>query len=50
VRARLGVYRQATEPLTRFYAARSVLARIDGEKGIDQVEASVRAVVLDGGA
>lgn len=50
VRARLGVYQRDTEPLTRFYAARSILARIDGGKGIDQVEASVRAVVLDGAA
>ena len=45
VRTRLAVYREATAPLVGFYDAKGLLARVDGEGGIEQVYASLRAAV-----
>ncbi len=47
VRTRLAVYREATAPLIGFYGARGVLARVDGEGDIDQVQTALRGAVLD---
>ena len=47
VRTRLAVYREATAPLIGLYGARGVLARVDGEGGIDQVQTALRGAVLD---
>lgn len=45
VRTRLAVYREATAPLVGYYGAKGLLARVDGEGGIEQVYASLRAAV-----
>ena len=45
VRTRLAVYQEATAPLVGFYDARGLLARVDGEGGIEQVYASLRTAV-----
>ena len=45
VRTRLVVYREATAPLVGFYDAKGLLARVNGEGGIEQVYASLRAAV-----
>ena len=47
VRTRLAVYREATAPLIGFYGARGLLARVDGEGDIDQVQTALRSAVLD---
>lgn len=45
VRTRLAVYHEATAPLVGFYDARGLLARVDGDGGIERVYASLRAAV-----
>ena len=45
VRTRLAVYRDATAPLVGFYEARGLLARVDGEGGIEEVYEALRAAV-----
>ena len=45
VRTRLAVYQEATAPLVGFYDARGLLARVDGEGGIEQVYALLRTAV-----
>lgn len=45
VRTRLAVYRKATAPLVGFYDAKGLLDRVDGDGGIDEVYASLRAAV-----
>ena len=45
VRTRLAVYREATAPLVGFYEARGVLARVDGEGGIEEVYEALRTAV-----
>lgn len=45
VRTRLAVYRELTAPLIGFYDAKGLLARVNGEGGIEQVYASLRAAV-----
>lgn len=45
VRTRLAVYREATAPLVGFYEARGLLARVDGEGGIDEVYDALRTAV-----
>ena len=45
VRTRLAVYQKATAPLVGFYDAKGLLARVDGEGGIEQVYASLRTAV-----
>ena len=47
VLTRLAVYREATAPLIGFYGARGLLARVDGEGDIDQVQTALRSAVLD---
>ena len=47
VLTRLAVYREATAPLTGFYGARGLLARVDGEGDIDQVQTALRSAVPD---
>ena len=47
VRTRLAVYQEVTAPLVGFYDAKGLLARVDGEGGIQQVYASLRAAVGD---
>ena len=46
VRTRLAVYREATAPLVGFYDARGLLARVDGEGGIEEVYEALRTTVL----
>ncbi len=45
VLTRLAVYREATAPLIGFYGARELLARVDGEGDIDQVQTALRSAV-----
>ncbi|MDE2796121.1 MAG: adenylate kinase [Gemmatimonadota bacterium] len=45
VRTRLAVYHELTAPLIGFYDAKGLLARVNGEGGIEQVYASLRAAV-----
>ncbi len=45
VRARLAVYREATAPLIGHYERRGVLARIDGEGTIDEVQTELLAAM-----
>lgn len=45
VRNRLSVYNQQTEPLIAYYDAQGVLARIDGEKGPDDVYQDIRDAI-----
>lgn len=45
VRTRLAVYREATAPLIGYYDDRGVLVRVDGEGGIDDVQAALRTAV-----
>ena len=45
VRTRLAVYREVTAPLVGFYDAKGLLARVNGEGGIDRVYAALRAAV-----
>ncbi|MDE2761723.1 MAG: adenylate kinase [Gemmatimonadota bacterium] len=45
VRTRLSVYREVTAPLVGFYEDRGLLARVDGEGGIEQVYGALRAAV-----
>lgn len=45
VRTRLAVYREETAPLVGFYDAKGLLARVNGEGGIEHVYASLRAAV-----
>ena len=47
VLTRLAVYREATAPLIGFYGARGLLARVDGEGDIDQVQTALRSAVPD---
>ena len=47
VLTRLAVYREATAPLIGFYGARGLLARVDGEGDIDQVQTVLRSAVPD---
>ena len=46
VRTRLAVYREATAPLVGFYDARGLLARVDGEGGIEEVYGALRTTIL----
>ncbi len=45
VRTRLAVYREATAPLVGHYGTKGLLVRVDGERGIDEVQAALRAAV-----
>ena len=45
VRTRLGVYRRATAPLIGHYAARGMVAQVNGEGAIDEVQRDLRAAV-----
>lgn len=45
VRARLKVYRDATEPLVGFYEGKGILERVNGEGGMTEVEEAVRRAV-----
>jgi adenylate kinase len=45
VRERLGVYHEQTEPLVRFYEAKGVLRRVDGERTPDEVFAALEAAL-----
>jgi len=45
VRTRLAVYREATAPLVGHYDERGLLARVDGQGGIDEVSRALRAAV-----
>ncbi|MYA63698.1 MAG: adenylate kinase [Gemmatimonadetes bacterium] len=45
VRTRLAVYHELTAPLVGFYDAKGLLARVNGEGGIHEVYASLRAAV-----
>ncbi|MCD6303061.1 MAG: adenylate kinase [Anaerolineae bacterium] len=44
---RIDVYVEETSPLIAYYQERGVLVQIDGEQGIDQVEATLRSAVTD---
>ncbi|HVS62467.1 MAG TPA: adenylate kinase [Thermoanaerobaculia bacterium] len=44
VRGRLQVYRESTQPLIELYRQQGLLRRIDGDRPIDEVAASLRAV------
>jgi len=44
VRERLQVYRENTQPLIELYRQQGLLRRIDGDRPIDEVAASLRAV------
>ncbi len=44
---RIDVYMKETSPLIAFYRDRGVLVEIDGEQAIDEVEAALRAAVMD---
>lgn len=45
VRNRLRVYAEKTAPLIEFYAARGILTNVDGAKPVDDVTASIRAIL-----
>lgn len=45
VRARLTVYRDATEPLVGFYEGQGILERVNGAGGMAEVEEAVRRAV-----
>lgn len=45
VRTRLAVYDRDTEPLIAFYQPRGVVRRVDGVGGIDDITASILAVL-----
>jgi adenylate kinase len=45
IRERIAVYHAKTEPLIAYYRDRSVLARIDASRGIDEVYAQVAGVL-----
>jgi adenylate kinase len=47
VRARLGAYHRQTEPLLPYYAARGVLAKVDGMADIDEVTHQIERVIMD---
>jgi adenylate kinase len=44
VRERLQVYRQSTEPLIEHYRKAGLLRTIDGDRSIEEVAESLRAV------
>jgi len=44
---RIDVYMKETSPLIDYYRERGVLVEIDGEQGMDQVEAALRAAIAD---
>lgn len=44
---RIDVYMKETSPLIAFYRDRGALVEIDGERAIDEVEAALRAAVMD---
>jgi adenylate kinase len=44
---RIDVYMNETSPLIDYYRERGVLIEINGEQGIDQVEAALRSAVAD---
>jgi len=44
---RIDVYMKETSPLIAFYRDRGALVEIDGEQAIDEVEAALRAAVMD---
>jgi adenylate kinase len=46
VRARLGAYHRQTEPLLPYYAARGVLAKVDGMAEIDEVTHQIERVIM----
>ncbi|MEB2343362.1 MAG: adenylate kinase [Deltaproteobacteria bacterium] len=41
IRTRMRVYREKTQPLIDYYAARGVLAKLDGEGSVDEVAARI---------
>lgn len=43
---RIDVYMQETSPLIAYYRERGVLVEIDGEQGIDEVEAALRTAIM----
>ncbi len=45
VRTRLAVYREATAPLVAHYDRRRLLARVDGQTGMDEVHRALMAAV-----
>lgn len=45
VRERLRLYREKTEPLNTYYDSQGLLRRIDGDQGVDEVAAAIRAAV-----
>ena len=42
VKNRLSVYKKQTQPLIEYYAAKSLLATVDGDRGVDEVTSSIR--------
>jgi adenylate kinase len=47
VRERLGVYRERTQPLIDYYAAKGLLRRIDADGSLDDVDARLEAAIGD---
>jgi adenylate kinase len=45
VRKRLGVYRERTQPLIDYYAAKGLLRRIDADGSLDDVDARLEAAI-----
>ena len=48
VRKRLEVYRKQTQPLIEFYQDRSIIYRLDAEKGVEELFEEVKGLVRDG--
>ena len=49
VRTRLGVYEELTAPLVDFYdQTEGLLSRIDGQGGMDEVQAALRGAMGEG--
>ena len=47
VRKRLAVYRERTQPLIDYYAAKGLLRRIDADGSLDEVDARLEAAIGD---
>jgi adenylate kinase len=48
VKKRLEVYRKQTQPLIEFYQDRSIIYRLDAEKGVEELFEEVKGLVRDG--
>jgi len=48
VKKRLEVYRKQTQPLIEFYQDRSIIYRLDAEKGVEELFEEVKGLVSDG--